>query len=214
VTVVKICGIRSLPEARVAIEAGANLLGFIFWKPGKRYIRPPDAAQIISSLRAESLDWSAVGVFVDPDPAEVETIADACGLNFIQLSGQEPRDVVSAMPRPVLKALHVRSGDEARTAEMVLANTLSADRYLLDTHTDALPGGTGKPFEWSELRSIGPRCVVAGGLRPDNVTGALSTLHPYGVDVSSGVEFPSGGKDPRLIRSFLEAVRAYDHPTH
>jgi phosphoribosylanthranilate isomerase len=210
-TVVKICGLRSLPEARVAVESGADLLGFIFWKPGKRYIAPSEAARIIATLRGESLHWSAVGVFVDPTLQEVREASEACGLDFIQLSGDEPDGLVSAMPRPTVKALHVRAGQEREAAETVTSNTSGAYRFLLDTQVDSLPGGTGRKFDWPTLSSIGPACLVAGGLRPDNVAGALSTLTPYGVDVSSGVEFPSGGKDPRLIRAFVEAVRTYDH---
>jgi phosphoribosylanthranilate isomerase len=209
-TQIKICGLRSLPEARVALESGANLLGFIFWKPGKRYIAPPDAARIITALRAESLNWSAVGVFVDPSPDEVREASDLCGLDFVQLSGDESPEVVGLMPRPTFKALHVRVGHEAAAAELVASNAFGAERYLLDTHADALPGGTGVTFNWASLKSVGPNCLVAGGLRPENVATALSTLSPFGVDVSSGVEFPSGGKDPRLIRAFVEAVRSYD----
>jgi phosphoribosylanthranilate isomerase len=211
VTLVKVCGIRSLAEARVALESGADYLGFIFWKPGKRFIAPPDAAHIIATLRTESLDWSAVGVFVDPTVDEVSEVAALCGLDFVQLSGDEPASLVAAMPRPTFKAIHVRAGGEAAAAGVVGANTLGAHRYLLDTHSEQLPGGTGVPFDWTALRDVGPTCLVAGGLRPDNVTNALATLTPFGVDVSSGVEFPTGGKDPRLIRGFLEAVRAYDH---
>lgn len=210
-TVVKICGLRTLNEARIALDSGANLLGFIFWKPGKRYIPPPEAAHIIATLRSESLTWSAVGVFVEPTLTEVNATAKLCGLDYIQLSGDESRQVVAAMPRPVLKALHVRTGGENAAAEAVISNALSAQQYLLDTHTDKLPGGTGQQFDWAALRTVGSRCFVAGGLRPDNVARALDTLSPYGVDVSSGVEYPSGGKDPRLIRSFVEAVRAHDH---
>jgi phosphoribosylanthranilate isomerase len=118
------------------------------------------------------------------------------------------------MPCPTLKAVHVRAGGEAAAAELVASNALGAHWYLLDTHADGLPGGTGTAFDWSALREVGPRCFVAGGLRPDNVTIALSTLDPFGVDVSSGVEFqntPGAGKDPALIRAFLEAVRTHDH---
>ena len=210
-TLVKVCGLRSLTEARTALEAGANLLGFIFWKPGKRYIAPPDAARIIGVLRSESRDWSAVGVFVDPTPEEVAAANDLCDFDFVQLSGNEPAEVIGAMPRPTIKALHVRPGQEAASAQMVADNALRAERYLLDTHADGLPGGTGRPFDWAALRAVGPSCLVAGGLRPDNVASALASLAPFGVDVSSGVEFPAGGKDPRLIRAFLEAVRSYDH---
>jgi phosphoribosylanthranilate isomerase len=210
VTLVKVCGLRSISEARVALQAGANYLGFIFWKPGKRYIAPTDAAHIIATLRTESLDWSAVGVFVDPVISEVAEIADLCGLDYVQLSGHEPAECVARMPRPTIKALHVRAGDESVAAEVVAANALGAQRYLLDTHAKGLPGGTGVQFDWAALNAVGPGCLVAGGLRPDNVTNALTTLAPFGVDVSSGVEFPSGGKDPRLIRAFLEAVRTHD----
>lgn len=210
-TVVKICGLRSLPEARVAVQSGANLLGFIFWKPGKRYIAPADAARIISALRSESLSWSAVGVFVDPTPEEVRATAEACGLDYVQLSGEESPEFVQAMPRPAFKALHVRPGQESAIAETVAANAYRAERYLLDTHTELLPGGTGVAFHWDALREVGQRCLVAGGLRPQNVASALAALAPYGVDVSSGVEFPSGGKDPALIRAFLEAVRNHDN---
>ncbi len=209
-TLVKVCGLRSLDEARVALEAGANLLGFIFWKPGKRYVSPADAARIISVLRAEARDWAAVGVFVDPTVAEVEEAATLSSLDYVQLSGDESADLVAAMPRPTFKAVHVRTGREAAAAELVDANALGAYRYLLDTHADALPGGTGVTFDWAALQVVGPRCLVAGGLRPENVASALATLSPLGVDVSSGVEFPTGGKDPLLIRQFLEAVRTYD----
>jgi phosphoribosylanthranilate isomerase len=214
VTLVKVCGLRSLPEARVALQAGANYLGFIFWKPGKRYITPPDAAHIIATLRAESLDWSAVGVFVDPALDEVTEIADVCGLDYVQLSGHEPPEAPPKMPRPTIKALHVRVGQEAAAAEAVTSNAFGAHRYLLDTHAESLPGGTGLSFDWRALTAVGPSCLVAGGLRPGNVVDALATLAPFGVDVSSGVEFASGGKDPRLVRAFVEAVRSYDHRTN
>jgi phosphoribosylanthranilate isomerase len=211
VTVVKICGLRTLPDARAAVDSGANLLGFIFWKQGKRYVAPSEAARIIATLRDEYPTWSAVGVFVDPTLEEVREAVDVCGLDFVQLSGHEPDALVSAVPRPTIKALHVRAGEEHHTAETILNPASRADRFLLDTQVDSLPGGTGRTFDWHALSRVGPACLVAGGLRPDNVLDALSTLAPYGVDVSSGVEFPSGAKDPRLIRAFVEAVRTYDH---
>jgi phosphoribosylanthranilate isomerase len=214
VTLVKVCGIRSLADGRAALQAGANLLGFIFWKPGKRYISPADAAHIIAELRRESLDWSAVGVFVDPWLGEVSEATDVCGLDYVQLSGDESADLVRAMPRPTLKAIHIRSGHETAAAQIVERDALAAHRYLLDTHSEALPGGTGVPFDWAALRPIGPRCIIGGGLRPDNVASALASLSPFGVDVSSGVEFSGGGKDPTLVRAFLEAVRTYDQHLH
>jgi phosphoribosylanthranilate isomerase len=213
ITQVKICGLRSLAEARCARDAGANLLGFIFWKPGKRYISPEAAAHIIRALRDESREraWGAVGVFVDPTADEVESATELCDFDFIQLSGDEPRALVEAMPRPTFKAVHVRTGAEQAAADIVAHDALGAARYLLDTHADGLPGGTGVAFDWAALQAIGSRCLIAGGLRPNNVTAALATLAPYGVDVSSGVEYHQGGKDPLLVRSFVEAVRTHDH---
>jgi phosphoribosylanthranilate isomerase len=193
VTLVKVCGIRSIAEGRAALEAGANFLGFIFWTPGKRYIAPSDAALIISTLRRDSLDWSAVGVFVDPSPGEVSEASDLCGLDYVQLSGQEPAELVAAMPRPTVKAIHVRAGYESAAAETIISDALGAHLYLLDTHAETLPGGTGVAFDWAALQPIGPRCLVAGGLKPTNVARALATLTPLGVDVSGGVVFPSGG---------------------
>ena len=210
-TLVKVCGLRSLDEARSALAAGANLLGFIFWKPGKRFIAPADAAAIIRQLRQESSGWSAVGVFVDPSLDEVAEAHAACDLDYVQLSGDESAQLVAAMPRPTLKAIHVRVGAEAHAADLVARDALGASHYLLDTHADGLPGGTGVAFDWAALRPVGARCLIAGGLRPDNVASALATLSPLGVDVSSGVEFAhGGGKDPVLIRAFLEAVHSYD----
>ncbi len=209
-TLVKVCGIRSVADGRAALQAGADLLGFIFWKPGKRYIAPRDAARIITDLRAESLVWSSVGVFADPTLEEVTSATAVCDLDYVQLSGDEPPSLVRDAPRPTLKAIHVRVGHEAAAAQAVATDSYAAAMYLLDTHADTVPGGTGTAFDWAALRSIGPRCVVAGGLTASNVTQALKTLQPLGVDVSSGVEYPSGGKDPQLIRAFLEAVRTYD----
>jgi phosphoribosylanthranilate isomerase len=209
-TLVKVCGIRSVGDGRAALQAGADLLGFIFWQPGKRFVAPAAAARIISELRTQSLAWSAVGVFVDPTLDEVTSAAVECGLDYVQLSGDEPPSLVREVPRPALKAIHVRAGEENMAVTAVERDSYAAAMYLLDTHVDTLPGGTGTLFHWAALKTIGPRCVVAGGLNANNVTQALTTLQPLGVDVSSGVEFPSGGKDPQLVRAFLEAVRTYD----
>ena len=208
-TTVKICGIRTAHEGRAALDAGATYLGFVFWEPSRRFITPDEAARIIRELRSPA--WAAVGVFVDPTPGQAVATARLCDLDYIQLSGNEDVATVRAMPGPTIKAIHVQVGQEADAARTIEADTLGADLYLLDTHAEHLPGGTGRTFDWHALRAVGPRCWVGGGLHPDNVSAALETLAPRGVDVSSGVEFPGGGKDPRLIRSFLEAVKTYDH---
>ena len=127
-TLVKICGLRSLAEGRAALQSGADFLGFIFWKPGNRYIAPAEAARIISILRTESPNWSAVGVFVDPALEEVHAATEVCGLDYVQLSGHEALATVEAMPRPTLKAVHVRAGNEAAAADLVIADHPAAVR--------------------------------------------------------------------------------------
>jgi phosphoribosylanthranilate isomerase len=209
-TQVKVCGVRTAAEGRAALEAGASYLGFVFWSGSKRFIAPEHAARVIRELRADSLAWSAVGVFVDPTPDEAAEATRLCGLDYVQLSGHEDAERVRAMPAPTIKAIHVQAGQEPAAVRTIQTNALGADLYLLDTHADGMYGGTGQTFDWQALRAIGPRCLAGGGLRPDNVYLALAALEPMGVDVSSGVEYPSGGKDPRLVRAFLEAVKRHD----
>jgi phosphoribosylanthranilate isomerase len=210
VTLVKICGIRTLDEGRAALESGADMLGFMFYEPSKRFVPPPIARQVIGVLRAEFDDWFAVGVFVNPSSEIVRDYADMASLDYVQLHGDEAPEQVKAMPRPVIKALRVGIGDEDRVGDEVASNSYGAHTYLLDTKVEGQYGGTGQSFNWFSLSTIGPSCLVAGGLRPDNVKSALQALRPRGVDVSGGVEFPGGGKDPSLVRAFLEAVRSHD----
>jgi phosphoribosylanthranilate isomerase len=232
-TIVKICGVRTLEEGRTALRSGANWLGFVFWGPSKRCVSVENAARIIRTLRSEQdvgdlesvaalptqrerdehrewHDWRAVGVFVDPSPEEVAAVAGECRLDYVQLSGDEDASFVREIPLPTLKAIRVEHGREEEAAAIVRENRLGAHLYLLDTHRDGMYGGTGAQFAWEALRAIGPTCIVAGGLRPENVRAALETLAPRGVDVSGGVEFPGGGKDPRLVKAFVEAVRTHD----
>lgn len=186
------------------------MLGFVFWAPSKRSIEPAVAAEVIRALRAEHPGWEAVGVFVDPEPDEAARTSETAGLDRVQLSGHESRERTARMPRPVIKAVHVRAGDETDAAAAVLQDRYGADRYLLDTHVQGSYGGTGSAFDWAALRAVGDRVLVAGGLTPANVGQAVDLLRPYGVDVSGGVEYPGGGKDPRLIDQFIQAVRVAD----
>src|SRR5207247_2187108 len=125
-------------------------------------IAPAAAATIVTSLRTRA-EFHAVGVFVNPSHEEVDDALAVCDLDLIQLSGDEPPDLVQAMPRPTVKAIHVRAGEEAYAAHVVERDPYTAHRYLLDTH-GALPGGNGIAFDWQALRSVGGRCLVAGGL--------------------------------------------------
>jgi phosphoribosylanthranilate isomerase len=210
VTLVKVCGIRTVEEGRWALEAGADWLGFVFWTGSRRAVTPQAAAGVIRALRRHPEPWSAVGVFVDPAPSEVEHVARVAGIDRAQLCGDEDAATLGAIALPTIKAIRVRRGQEAATVAVVDRDALRADLYLLDNHVDGRYGGTGDSFDWHALRAVGPRCFVAGGLRPDNVRRAIETLAPLGVDVSSGVERPGGGKDPELVRAFVEAVKTHD----
>jgi phosphoribosylanthranilate isomerase len=209
-TLVKVCGIRTAEEGAAALSAGADWLGFVFYPPSPRNVSVEQAASVIRSLRQDFADWSAVAVYVDPSLEQVQQAVAACGFNYVQLHGDEAPALVQSTPVPAIKALRVERGGEAVVAEKVSTNHFGAGRYMLDTHSKGLYGGTGETFDWLALRHVAAECIVAGGLHAGNVRDALETLAPFGVDVSSGVEYAGGGKDPAAIRAFLEAVRNYD----
>jgi phosphoribosylanthranilate isomerase len=208
-THVKICGLKRVEDAAVAVEAGADLLGFVF-APSRRRMNPEEACDLIAELPTRS-SVRLVGIFVDEAPAEVNRIARLCGLDYAQLSGDEPDHYVRALDVPVIKAIHVETGDpgsacdaRGRLAERMAGS--SAAILLLDTARLGARGGTGETFDWSRVPPLDRPILLAGGLNPGNVTRAIETLHPWGVDVSSGVE-TEGRKDPTKIRAFLRAAK-------
>lgn len=202
-TVVKICGIKRIEDARVAINHGADLLGFVF-APSSRRIAPDTAREIIAAIRPDST-VKAVGVFVNADPEEMNRVARSCGLDLVQLSGDEPDGVVATLDVPAIKAIHVRDDDGPESLrERVSAS--SAAVVLLDTARAGHYGGTGETFEWERLPALERPVLLAGGLHPDNVARAIQTVQPWGVDVSSGVE-TNGEKDHGKIGNFIRAAR-------
>ena len=198
---VKICGITRPEDARAAIEAGADALGFNFWRPGKRYIAPEAAAAIIATLPADV--WK-VGVFVDEPPDSVLEIVRRTGLTAVQLHGSEsPEYVASLGGIPKVKAFRM---DEGFQVERLGA--YAADAFLLDS-AGPQPGGNGAVFDWERAaaaKSCG-RVVLAGGLTPENVGEAVSRVRPWAVDVASGVESEPGVKDPRRMIEFVRRAR-------
>jgi len=205
---IKMCGTTSLEDARAAVDAGVDALGFIFYEKSPRNIDSESARLILEHL-PPFVD--TVGVFVDREREEVEEIIRYCGLGFAQLHGQESpkyceRLARFAAPCQVLKALrigeHLRAEDVAPYSEHVRG-------FVLDTYQRGRVGGTGKSFDWSIIEGLGleKTCILAGGLTADNVTMAIQAVHPYAVDVNSGVEKSPGIKDHTLIRTFVERVR-------
>jgi len=223
-TLVKICGITEIDHAVAALEAGADMLGFVF-APSRRQIAPAVATEIIQRLRnrfpRESRTWLAVGVFAGQPLAFVESTAALCGLDVVQLSGEEPLESSLKLALPVFKTVHLsgleRSANPVCLRESIAeaARTLKeaqhpGSRLLLDCGGSGRWGGTGRSFDWQAVGQAARDCIVAGGLNPSNVGAAIAVMHPWAVDVSSGVE-TDGRKDLDLIRRFVSAVRRTDN---
>jgi phosphoribosylanthranilate isomerase len=207
---VKICGIRSLEDARFAAASGADAVGFVFWYMSPRRVDPEQAAAITAELPESVL---RVGVFVDAPRDEIERVSQQVGLDLLQLHGEEPPEALEGLLRPALKA--VRVGPRF-TAEEALRYSKTAHGIVVDTRLPGetqMPGGTGVPFDWSLVANLAeqvPFLMLAGGLSPTNVAQAVRAVRPDAVDVSSGVERMPGRKDPAQVKAFIEASRAVE----
>ena len=203
---VKICGLRRLEDAAVAVDAGADALGFNFWKRSPRYIEPSEAARIIADIPASVL---TVGVFVDESPERLLEIAAETGIAAVQLHGSETPEYLDRLGSYVkIKAVRVNEHFQPEQ----LSPYRSASLFLLDGFAVGVPGGTGRTFDWSlagKAKAYG-KIILAGGLDQSNVAEAVRRVRPWGVDVCSGVEVEPGKKDLRLIREFLAAARSAD----
>ncbi|BCS33609.1 N-(5'-phosphoribosyl)anthranilate isomerase [Luteitalea sp. TBR-22] len=198
-TRIKICGITSVDDALLALDAGADAIGLIFW-PGSRRAVDVERARAITRVVPPLV--ATVGVFVDETPDQVRSIADAVGLSAVQLHGQETPLDWARFPRPVLKAMPVEAYADSPWQQARAA-------ILVDAHDPVTIGGTGRTVDWEAARAIAAtrRLVLAGGLTPDNVGDAVRMVRPWGVDVASGVEQAPGVKDPGKVRAFVQAVR-------
>jgi phosphoribosylanthranilate isomerase len=231
---VKICGLTNLADARTALRAGADLLGFNFYRPSPRYIEPAAAAQIIATLRAESggtrpqaastpvrragsplpggYAYRCVGVLVNMPLAEALALRELCGLDLLQLHGDETVEYCQALAPFAFKALRPRSAAEAEDgiARFGAQASANAPRFLIDASHPQLYGGTGATGDWSLGRSIAERfpILLAGGLTPDNVREAIRAVRPWGIDVASGVERSPGVKDAGKVQAFVQAAHA------
>ena len=199
---IKICGITNEEDALLSVAMGATALGFVF-APSKRQVVPGKVADIVKRLPPGVI---TVGVFRDHDPHTVVRIMRETGLRGAQLHGRETVSMVDEVVADigwVMKAVVAGSPDAQR-----------CDRYRTDLVLfDSPEPGSGVPYDWSLLDTVpqGVRCVVSGGLTPDNVADAIAYVQPFGVDVSSGVEHEPGRKDPTKVRLFVQrAVSAFD----
>ncbi|GFO64164.1 N-(5'-phosphoribosyl)anthranilate isomerase [Geomonas paludis] len=189
----------------MAVDAGADALGFVFFDKSPRFIGAAAAQKIIAKLPPFI---QVVGLFVNADLDVVNSTADCCGLDIVQLHGEESPEYCRLVNRRVMKAFRVR-GPESLTP---LAE-YQVSAYLLDAYSPNAYGGTGEVFDWEcaiAAKEKG-RIVLAGGLTPDNVAEAVTRVRPYGVDVSSGVESSPGRKDPDKVRRFIQLAK-HPHP--
>jgi len=202
---VKICGITNWTDAKRAVNAGADFLGFNFYTKSPRYIAPARARRIVRRLPKSV---SAVGVFVNENEEKMVDTARAVGLTALQLHGDESPAEVARLRRilPVIKA--IRAGKSFRPAQ--LAKFRRASAILLDGFDRRLRGGTGRTVDWRLARRANRygRIFLAGGLTPENISEAIRAAAPFAVDVCSGVEAKPGKKDPKRMRAFMYAVGA------
>jgi phosphoribosylanthranilate isomerase len=200
-TKVKICGIKRLGDAKTAVDAGADALGFVFAK-SSRQVTVEQARSIIARLPEEVLK---IGVFVNSSKQELEETVEVVGLDFVQLHGEESADFCESLQVPYIKALRVRDETDLRKVE-----NFKGKYFLLDSGFGKYHGGNGTSFEWKLTKSIQDKrqsLILAGGLREENVEEAINITSPYMVDVSSGVE-TDGEKDPDKIKRFIAKVKA------
>ena len=200
-TLVKICGITNLDDALFASEAGADALGFVFYKKSPRYVEPKKAWEIIKRLPPFV---TTVGVFADQTEAEIKGIISEANIDVVQLHGEEPPEFCERLNKRVIKAIRVRGMEN-----LTEVKTYKACALLLDTYDKSLKGGTGRIFNWEIAREakIFNKIIVAGGLTAENVADAIKVVQPYAVDVSSGVEKEKGVKDHQKIKMFIEKVK-------
>jgi phosphoribosylanthranilate isomerase len=204
-TFIKICGITNIDDARAAVTAGADALGFNFYSRSPRYIAPPAAREIVEQLPSSIL---TVGVFVNEDsPESVKKIASEAGVTAFQLHGDEsPAYCRELSDRYVIKTLTV-SGD----FDIQMVQDYDVNALMLDTRDNNLRGGTGRVFDWSvaiEVNKVAPKLFLAGGLSPENISEAIELVRPYAVDACSALEDRPGIKNHERMRAFVELARS------
>jgi phosphoribosylanthranilate isomerase len=202
---VKVCGITTPRDAELAAREGADAIGLVFWPRSPRAVDVTAAREIVRALPPFV---TRVGVFVNAPREELLRTVSAVGLDALQLHGDERPEDLAGLPCRVVKALRTEAGSPIDAFERFAPHCAG---LLLDAGSAAVPGGTGETCDWTVARAVRarvPYLILAGGLRPANVSAALAAVRPDAVDVSSGVESSPGRKDPALVRAFIAALRA------
>lgn len=199
-TKVKICGLMESQHVKTAVDAGVDAIGFVF-APSRRQVTIAKAQELAKNIPPGVLK---IGVFVDASQDEIEQTYREVPLDFVQFHGDESSDFIEKVGLPSIKVLSVYSDEDAKRFAHY-----ETDYFLFDTPGTDFKGGSGKTFDWQLMKDAGvqsDKVILAGGLNADNVAQAIRTVHPYMVDVSSGVEVMRR-KDDKLIRAFIKAVK-------
>ena len=201
-TRVKICGITRPEDGRVAVEAGTDAIGLVFYAGSPRAVTVEQAAEIVGALPPFV---TAVGLFVDAERKLIDAVLERVPLDLLQFHGSETPEACEAPGRRYIKALRMRPDIDLQAKARQYA---SADGLLLDAYRKGVPGGTGERFDWERIPAdLAVPVVLAGGLEPENITYAVRSVRPFAVDVSSGVEADKGIKDAAKIAAFMRGVR-------
>jgi phosphoribosylanthranilate isomerase len=201
-TRVKICGITSVADGLTAAEAGADMIGLMFYEHSPRHVTLERAVEIARELPPFVM---RVGVFANPDEAVVTRAIAECGLGMLQFHGDETSDFCTKFGIMSLKALRVRNAESLEQLEH-----FHTEAFLLDAYSKNGLGGTGETFNWDlavAAQKFGRPIFLAGGLTPENVADAVRKVQPFAVDVSSGVESAPGKKDAAKVRAFIAAAK-------
>lgn len=213
-TKVKICGIKTIDEALASVEAGADMLGFNFYQSSPRYITPGECmrltVQLETALRDRLSSVALVGVFVNAEAGFIHAVFRDCHFDLIQLSGDEPPDLLDILGERAFKALRPESPEALAESVRRYHRPTVTPAWLVDAYRPGEYGGTGQTADWGLARQLAEQSpiLLAGGLKPENVGEAVRQVNPWGVDVASGVESAPGVKDIEKIRAFIRAVRA------
>lgn len=193
---IKICGITNFEDAELCTELGADALGFIFYKQSKRYIAPDKAKSIISMLPPFI---HKVGVFVNEDSNNINTIAKEIKLSSVQLHGEESAKFINYVDPPVIKSFRVND-----SFDFEILTQYKNTSFLLDAYNQHEYGGTGQQFDWDTIpESIKSKIILAGGVSVDNIEFIYNKLKPYAVDISSSIELEPGKKDHNKVKKLF-----------
>ncbi|EAR08477.1 phosphoribosylanthranilate isomerase [Reinekea blandensis] len=204
-TRIKMCGMTRAEDVKSACELGADLIGMVFYPPSPRSVTIEHVQSLVSAVTP---GVSVVTLFVNADAGYVREVVSEARADLIQFHGDESHDYCQQFGTRYLKAIRVKDEQQLTSA---CAQHQEADGLLLDAYVKGQPGGTGQAFDWGLIPvSIAPKLFLAGGLAPDNVYEAVSSIKPYAVDVSGGIEVSKGVKSPERMDAFIREVRRAD----